>query len=50
MCGVLALKFEADDPSSVDDVVLDMTPISSFDESGFVTSKEEVRRLLYIVD
>lgn len=32
----------ADDPSDVDDLVLDMTPISSSSDSGFVVSKEEV--------
>lgn len=38
-----ALKqVSANNPSDVDEEILDITPISSFSESGMVVSKEEV--------
>ena len=35
-------QVSADNPSSVDEEVLQLQPISSFSQSGFVISKEEV--------
>ena len=36
----------ADDPSDVDEVILDITAINSFDDEGLVVSKEEVSQVV----